>query len=76
MLNSPKRHKITCALSFGFKTLNNEAEYEALLAGLRLAKELKARHLQIFSNSQLVVKQATEEYLARGEKMVAYLRSA
>ena len=43
--------------------------------GLRLAKELKAANLQIFSDSQLVVKQVTEEYQARGEKMVACLRS-
>ena len=45
MLISPKGHKITCALRFSFKASNNEAEYEALLAGLRLAKEMKAGHL-------------------------------
>ena len=61
---------------FGFKASSNEAEYEALLVGLRLAKKLKAGHLQIFSNSQLMVKQVTEEYQAQGEKMAAYLRSA
>ena len=76
MLISPDRHKITCALRFGFKSSNNEAEYEALLVGLRLAKELKVGLLQIFSDSQLVVKHVTEKYQARGEKMVAYLRSA
>ena len=38
MLVSPKEHKIPCAFSFGFQASNNEAEYEALLAGLRLAK--------------------------------------
>ena len=42
MLVSPERHKITCALRFNFKASSNEAEYEALLAGLRLSKELKA----------------------------------
>ena len=56
MLISPKGHKITCALKFGFKASNNEAEYEALLAGLRLAKKMKVGYLQIFSDSQLVVK--------------------
>ena len=76
MLISLEGHKITCALRFGFKLSNNEAEYEALLTGLRLAKELKVRHLQIFSNSQLVVNQVMEEYQAQGEKMVAYLKSA
>ena len=56
MLISPERHKITCVLRFGFKASNNEAEYEAILVGLRLAKELKAGHIQIFSDSQLMVK--------------------
>ena len=76
MLVSSEGHKITCALRFGFKASNNEAEYEVLLTGLRLAKELKAGNLQIFSDSQLVVKQITEEYQVQGEKMAVYLRSA
>ena len=76
MLISPEGHKITCALRFSFKESNNEVEYEALLTGLRLAKEMKPGYLQIFSDSQLIVKQVTEEYQARGEKMVAYLKSA
>ena len=62
MLISPEGHKITCALKFGVKASNNEAKYEALLAGLRLAKELKVGHLQIFSDSQLVVKYVIKEY--------------
>ena len=60
MLISPEGHKITCALRFGFKASNNEVEYKAFLAGLRLAKEQKVGHLQIFSDSQLVVKQVIE----------------
>ncbi|KAI5333123.1 hypothetical protein L3X38_023253 [Prunus dulcis] len=43
------------ALRFKFQASNNEAEYEALLAGLRLAKERDAKQIQIFSDSQLVV---------------------
>ena len=55
MLISPKGHKIHCAIHFGFKASNNEAEYEALIAGLRLMLELRACNVKIFSNSQLVV---------------------
>ena len=40
ILISPKGHKIHYAIRFGFKVSNNEAEYEALIAGLRLALEL------------------------------------
>ena len=73
MLISPKKHKIHYALHFRFQESNNEAEYEALLAGLRLAKELKVNHLKVHSDSQLVVNQVNETYQARGEKMVIYL---
>ena len=43
------------ALHFGFSVSNNEAKYEALLAGLRLAKELGVRCLRVFTDSQLMV---------------------
>ena len=67
---------MNCALRFGFKASNNEAEYEALIAGLKLAKEMKVESLDIFSDSHLVVCQINEEYQAREEKMAAYLRRA
>ena len=44
-----------CTLRFGFKASNNEAEYEALIARLKLTKEMKVESLEIFSDSQLVV---------------------
>lgn len=74
MLISPGGHRILCALRFGFQATNNEVEYEALLAGLRLAKEVRAEALVIFSDSQLVVNQIRGEYQAKGSKMVAYLQ--
>ena len=55
MLISLEEHKLHCVFCFGFKESNNEAEYEALIVGLRLAKELQARNIQIYSDSQLVV---------------------
>ena len=41
MLISPENHRISSALRFTFKTSNNEAEYEVLLVGLKLVKELQ-----------------------------------
>nr|GEZ88340.1 reverse transcriptase domain-containing protein [Tanacetum cinerariifolium] len=38
MLLNPKGKEYTYALRFEFETTNNEAEYEALIAGLRIAK--------------------------------------
>ncbi|KAL5563267.1 hypothetical protein UlMin_033014 [Ulmus minor] len=57
ILVSPDGVKLSCAVRFKFKATNNQAEYEALLSGLRLAKEVSARHLTIYSDSQLVVSQ-------------------
>ena len=41
MLISPEGQKIHCAICFGFKRLNNNAEYEALIVGLCLTHELQ-----------------------------------
>ena len=41
---------------------NNTAEYEGLLAGLRIAIELGIRKLIIRGDSQLVVKQVNKDY--------------
>jgi len=48
-------------------------EYEALIAGMLLAKEMGARGLLVKSDSQLVTGQVTEEYQAKDPQMVAYL---
>ena len=60
-------------LRFDFQAPNNEAEYEALIAGLKLAKEMRVESLEIYNDSQLVVCQVTNAYQVRGEKMAAYL---
>ncbi|KAL5582068.1 hypothetical protein UlMin_014510 [Ulmus minor] len=76
ILVSPDGVKLSCAVRFKFKVINNQAEYEALLSGLRLAKEVSARHLTIYSDSQLVVSQVNSEFQAKGEKMASYLEKA
>ena len=48
---SPDGEIIEQSFRLGFNALNNEAEYEALIAGLRLAKALGARRLRIYSDS-------------------------
>ena len=56
-----------------YLTTNNEAEYEALLTGLRIAKELGATMLRVQSNSQLIVGQVNGEYEAKEDRMAKYL---
>ena len=42
------------SLRFEFETTKNQVKYEALLADLRLAKEVGAKHLKYWSDSKLV----------------------
>ncbi|KAK3013084.1 hypothetical protein RJ639_008975 [Escallonia herrerae] len=61
------------ALRFGFQASNNEAEYEALLVGIRLALALRVDSLLVHSDSQLVVNHFLGDYEARDERMAQYL---
>ena len=61
------------SLRFAFKASNNQAEYEALIAGILLAKEMGARVLMAKSDSLLVMGQVTGEFLAKDPQMVTYL---
>ena len=56
-----------------FATTNNEAEYEAVLAGLGIAKDLGAKNLEVRSDSQVIVGHIQGDYEARGEKMIKYI---
>ncbi|XP_059658426.1 uncharacterized protein LOC132304712 [Cornus florida] len=70
---SPNGECIKYALRFGFKATNNEAEYETLLAGLRMAKALEVERLVAYTDSQLITGQVQGEYEAKDEKMKTYL---
>ena len=59
-----------------FPTTNNEAEYEGILTGLRLAKALGAKNLLIQSDSKLVIRQIKGEYEAKEERMQKCLKLA
>ncbi|KAL5564335.1 hypothetical protein UlMin_027499 [Ulmus minor] len=73
VLTSPEGDLIQQAIRYGFKATNNEAEYEALIAGLNLAKDMGIKKLSIRSDSQLVVNQLLGSYQARDLKMASYL---
>ncbi|KAL0313278.1 UNVERIFIED_CONTAM: hypothetical protein Sradi_5727100 [Sesamum radiatum] len=57
VITTPQGEDLEFAIKFGFKASKNEAEYEALVIGMRMAYETGARHLLAYSDSQLVVKQ-------------------
>src|ERR1043165_4987477 len=51
---------------------NNEAEYEALIAGLEALLELGATRVEIRGDSELVIKQITKEYKCIKENLIMY----
>ena len=74
ILTSPEGIDIEYALRFGFRASNNEAEYEAVIAGLNLAHSLEVDQLVVYSDSQLVLRQIKDTYEAKSETMVLYLQ--
>ena len=51
----PSKVKLCYTFQFGFKGSNNKAEYETIIAGLRMSTALRAKRVHIKSDSQLVV---------------------
>lgn len=76
ILTSPDGTKHTYALRFEFIATNNEAEYEALLAGLRIANQMGVRNLEANVDSRLVANHVLGEYVAQEEHMIQYLDKA
>ncbi|XP_077242600.1 uncharacterized protein LOC143883127 [Tasmannia lanceolata] len=73
ILTGPDGLSIEYVLRFCFKASNNEAEYEALIVGMKLALEVGADDLRAHNDSQLVTNQVLGEYEARESKMSKYL---
>ncbi|XP_033138748.1 uncharacterized protein LOC117129295 [Brassica rapa] len=73
-LISPTSEIIEQSFRLAFPASNNEAEYEALIAGLRLAKAVGVNKIETFCDSQLVANQFSSEYETRNDRMNAYLQ--
>ncbi|XP_024035603.1 uncharacterized protein LOC112096410 [Citrus clementina] len=74
VLEGPEGEEISYAVRLEFATTNNQAEYEALIAGLELAKAVKANRVKIRTDSQLVANHVSERFQPREEKMEQYLK--
>ncbi|VFQ93589.1 unnamed protein product [Cuscuta campestris] len=72
VFTTPEGFKIYHALIFNFKLTNNEAEYEALAGGLRLARTLGIKRMKIRSDSSLVVGQVNGEMEVKEDRLARY----
>ncbi|XP_073036775.1 uncharacterized protein [Primulina eburnea] len=73
LLISPTEERIQLAVRLDFRASNNEAEYEAVIIGVKAAQNVGATRVLIYTDSQLVAQQMKGGYEAREEKFVKYL---
>nr|GFA06860.1 reverse transcriptase domain-containing protein [Tanacetum cinerariifolium] len=73
ILTNPGGIEFTYALRFQFAASNNEAEYEALIAGLRIAVRMGVQNVHVSVDSKLVANQVIGTYVAKEENMIKYL---
>ncbi|XP_071689002.1 uncharacterized protein [Rutidosis leptorrhynchoides] len=74
VLASPSGEEHTYGLRFNFDVTNNEAEYEALLAGLNIAQKMDITKLRAFTDSQLVANQFNGSFEAHDSSIQKYLQ--
>nr|GEZ75171.1 reverse transcriptase domain-containing protein [Tanacetum cinerariifolium] len=73
ILTNPDGIEFTYALRFQFAASNNKAEYEALIAGLRIATQMWVKNIQANVDSKLVANQVLGTYVAKEDNMIKYL---
>ena len=68
VIDIPEGQKVRIAKWIGRQD-NNVAEYLALLEALQYAVKLRARAIHVYSDSQVVVRQMTGEYICRSPRL-------
>jgi ribonuclease HI len=72
LLISPRGEMFECAIPIQPTVTNNQAKYEALLKGLQYLKGAKAISVEIFGDSELVMKQLNGQYECRNDIQMNY----
>nr|GEZ20013.1 reverse transcriptase domain-containing protein [Tanacetum cinerariifolium] len=73
ILTSPEGIEFSYALRFQFASSDNEAEYEALIAGLRIAAQMGVQNVHVSVYFKLVANQVLGTYIAKEENMIKYM---
>ncbi|XP_017420386.1 uncharacterized protein LOC108330410 [Vigna angularis] len=76
VLEGPNGLVVEQSLIFQFKISNNQVEYEALIAGLELAKDLGAEYVKCRTDSQLVVDQMKGDFQIKDDHLLQYFHRA
>jgi ribonuclease HI len=69
---SPTQETVSLSYKLEFETTNNVAEYEALVLGLRAAREMGIQEVAVFEDAELVVQQIRNAYQAKHPRLKNY----
>jgi ribonuclease HI len=70
---SPTQEIISLSYKLEFETTNNVAEYEALVLGLRDAKDMRIEELTMFGDAELIVQQVKNLYQDKHPRLRTYI---
>ncbi|GJX79195.1 reverse transcriptase domain-containing protein, partial [Tanacetum coccineum] len=76
ILTNPEGVEFIYALRFEFEASNNEAGYEALVAGLRIAKQMGVQNFEARVDSRFVASQINGSYVEKEQRMIQYLEKS
>jgi hypothetical protein len=70
---SPTQETISLSYKLEFEATNNVTEYEALVLGLRAAKDMRIEEISVFGDSELVVHHIKNIYQAKHPRLRTYI---
>lgn len=76
VLEGPNRLTVEQSIIFKFCISNNQAEYEALIAGMELVGDLGANYLECHTDSQMVVGQMNDQFQVKDDQLLQYYHHA
>jgi ribonuclease HI len=72
VLVAPWQETISLSYKMEFEATNNVAEYEALVLGLRAAKEMGIEEVAVFGDAELIIQQVRNAYRAKHPRLRSY----
>ena len=69
---SPCQEAISLSYKLEFEATNNVAEYEALVLGLRVAKEMGIEGVAVFGDAELIIQQVKNAYQTKHPRLRTY----
>ena len=73
---TPKRDVLPYSFTLVEYCSENVAKYQALILGLEMAMDLKTIHLEVFSDSKLIINQVLSKYEVKKPNLVPYCKYA